>query len=386
MSSFLLNWHKLKLSGDRPKTKENLGGAYVKKNIYVLYGGKSVEHEVSFKTASYVMNAMDKDKYNIYPVYITMEGVWCPLDKIEGEIKAVEELKAYSTSSIAASMGEFLTRTLKPQGENVVFPALHGANGEDGTIQGLLELLDIPYVGNGVLGSAVGLDKVVCKDLFTKAGIPQVKYRAMWLTDYSSNGEGEIQKLEADIGYPCYVKPASLGSSVGISRCSNREELEQAIKEAFRYDRKLVIEAEAIGREMQIAVVGNDYPKASVVGEFIQERSFMDYNAKYLDGKLVAVIPAKITDEMSSRMRSTAEEAARVLNCVGLVRVDFFVTEDKYFVNEVNTMPGFTKLSMFPALWEKTDGTTNTQLMDIFIELAIERHKQKKALLDRRKA
>ncbi len=358
----------------------------MKKNIYVLYGGKSVEHEVSFKTAAFMMNAMDKEKYNIYPVYISKEGIWSPLDKIEKEIADVDALKTEATGTIAASMAKFMTEVLKPNEENIILPALHGSNGEDGTIQGFLELLDIPYVGNGVLGSALGIDKAVMKDLFARGGIPQGDYRVLRGADYIGNESEEIEGIEAAIGYPCYVKPASLGSSVGISRCENRQALKTAITEALKYDRKLVIEKEIISREMQIAVVGNDKPKASVVGEFIQERSFMDYNAKYLDGKLVAVIPARISEETSRQMRETAEKAAILLNCAGLVRVDFFVTEEKFYVNEVNTMPGFTKLSMFPALWEKTDGTSNQRLMDKFIALAIERHQQKHALVDRREA
>ena len=356
----------------------------MKTNIYVVYGGKSVEHEVSFKTASYVMNAMDKEKYNVHPVYITQEGVWCCLDIIKKEVEDISQLQKKSSNTIAKSIGEFLIKVLKPEEKNVVFPALHGTNGEDGTIQGFLELLDIPYVGNGVLGSAIGIDKAVMKDLFTMANIPQVKHIALSVSDYTEDKINAYEKVEYNIGYPCFVKPVRLGSSIGISRCSNRQELSGAIEEAFLYDRKLVIEKEIIAREMQIAVVGNDYPLASVVGEFIQERHFMDYNAKYLEGKLVAIIPAKLTSDTSDKMRENAKAVFKLLNCTGLVRVDYFVTEDKFFVNEVNTMPGFTKLSMFPALWEKTDGTTPRELIEKFINLALERHQQQKALLSGR--
>ena len=356
----------------------------MKKNIYVIYGGKSVEHEVSFKTASYIMNALDKEKYKVLPVYITLEGVWCSLEEVKAEITDIEQLRKSTSSSVTASIGEFLTKVLRPEEENIVFPALHGTNGEDGTIQGLLELLDIPYVGNGVMGSALGIDKAVMKDLFTMANIPQTVYQSLRYVDFIENEDYAIRNLEKSIGYPCYVKPAKLGSSVGINRCSNQEELITSIKEAFLYDRKLVVEQEVIGREMQIAVVGNEKPMASVVGEFIQERSFMDYNAKYVDGKLVAVIPARLTRDMSNRMRETAESVFKLLNCSGLVRVDYFVTDDNYFVNEVNTMPGFTKLSMFPALWEKTNGTTNKELIEKFIALAIEKNQQQRALLNRR--
>ncbi|WP_026477781.1 D-alanine--D-alanine ligase [Alkaliphilus transvaalensis] len=360
----------------------------MKRNIHVIYGGKSVEHEVSFKTATFIINSLDREKYRIFPVYITKEGKWLQLKEI---LKEVEDIKEYHEkesvdlrSSVAHTMADFLLM-LKGDESNVVFPALHGTNGEDGTLQGLLELIEIPYVGNGVLASAIGIDKVVMKDLFSKANITQVKYRSYTKYEWDHNQEKAKVEIEEELGYPCYVKPAKLGSSIGINRCGNPTELLAAVKEAFLYDHKLVIEEEVVGREMQIAVIGNDNPKASVVGEFIQERNFMDFNAKYIDGKLVAVIPARLSGDISEKMRRTAEDVARLLNCSGLVRVDYFVTEDnRYFVNEVNTMPGFTKLSMFPALWEKTDGTTPTQLMDKFIEFAIEAHHQKQVLLDGR--
>lgn len=357
----------------------------MKTNIYVLYGGKSVEHEVSLKTAAFVMNALDKDKYNVHQVYITKDGVWCNLGVLRENIEDVNQLTKSYQNTVSSSIGEFLIKDLKAKERNVMFPVLHGKNGEDGTIQGFLELLNIPYVGNGVLGSAVGIDKVVMKDLFTKANIPQVNYTSFTSWDWNNHQQKVYTEIERTIDYPCFVKPAKLGSSVGINRCENREELQKAIKEAFLYDSKLVIEEEVIGREMQIAVIGNDHPKASVVGEFIQERHFMDYNAKYVDGKLIAVIPAELSPETSDKMRQIATEAFRVLNCCGLVRVDYFVTEDNsFFVNEVNTMPGFTKLSMFPALWKKTDGTTHSQLMDKFIELALDRHENEKSLLNTR--
>lgn len=357
----------------------------MKTNIYVLCGGKSVEHEVSLKSASAIINAIDRDKYNVYPIYITNEGIWCNLGLLEEKINSPDELRRDSTYTVASSIGEFLTKVLKDNEKNLVIPALHGPNGEDGTIQGLLELLDIPYVGNEVLSSAVAMDKSVTKDLFAKYNIPQVKYSSFRLHNWKDNEDECYNLVEDEVGYPCYVKPSNGGSSVGINRAENREELKASFKEAFLYDRKIIVEEEAIAREMQISVVGNNNPKASVPGEFIMERSFFDYNAKYIDGKLIPVIPANLTPEVTLKVRETAERAFRILNCHGLARVDIFVTDDnEIFVNEVNTMPGFTAVSMTPVLWGATDGTSYAELIERLISLALERYDEKKAIINKR--
>ncbi len=354
----------------------------MKTNIYVLYGGKSVEHEVSLKSASAIMNALNKDIYNVYPVFITKEGVWCNLGLLEKEIKNIEELQTTSSNTIANSIGEFLTNNFKDGEKNIVFPALHGTNGEDGTIQGLLELLNIPYVGNGVLSSSIGMDKEITNDLFAKHGIPQAKYTSIKSHIWREDKEKAYEKVEKEIGYPCYVKPANSGSSVGISKAENRKELEKSFKEAFTYDCKIVIEEEIVGREMQTSVVGNDDPKASVPGEFIMERPFFDYNAKYIDGKIIPVIPARLEPEVMDKVRETAVKAFKVLNCCGLARVDIFVTDDnEIYVNEVNTMPGFTSVSMTPVLWGATDGTTYAELIEKLIQLSLQRYEQKKSLV-----
>lgn len=353
----------------------------MKKNVYVLFGGKSAEHEVSLKTASAILNALDKEKYNVYPVFITKEGVWCSLGLLKEEVKSVEEIQVESKDSIANSIGKFLTEVLEEGENSIVFPALHGTNGEDGTIQGLLELLDIAYVGNEVLSSAVGMDKVVMKDLFVKHNLPVTKYTSMLLHIWKEDKEKAYREVEEKLTYPYYIKPANLGSSVGISRAENRDELEEAVIEAFKYDTKIIIEEEVVAREMQVSVVGNNYPKASVPGEFIMEKPFFDYNAKYIDGKIIPVIPARLEPDVSQRVRNLAEEAFKVINCYGLARVDIFVTDDnEIFVNEINTMPGFTALSMSPALWKATDGTTYSELIEKLIELGFERYKQKKQI------
>lgn len=355
--------------------------AEMKTNIYVLYGGKSVEHDVSLLTAFSIIKELNKEKYNVYPVYITKDGVWCSLGLLQEEVKDVSNLQKTSSHTVTKSISEFLLKYLKEGEQNIVFPALHGTYGEDGTIQGFLEILNVPYVGNGVLSSAVGIDKVVMKNLFTQVGIPQSKYISFFLHEWNSESKEVIERIEDTIGYPCFVKPASLGSSVGITRCENFEELNNGIKEAFLFEHKVIVEKEVVGREMQISVIGNDYPESSVIGEFIQERSFMDYKAKYIDGKLIQVIPANLPIEVSDSMRKNALDAFKVLNCSGLARVDYFVTdENEFYVNEVNTMPGFTSLSMSPVLWKKTDGTTYSQLVEKLIDFAIERHQHKKSL------
>ncbi|WP_406243513.1 D-alanine--D-alanine ligase [Tissierella carlieri] len=357
----------------------------MKTNIYVLCGGKSVEHDISLKSASAIMNAIDREKYNVYPIYITNEGVWCNLGLLEEKINAPDELRRTTSSTVSFSIGEFLTKVLNNSEKNLVIPALHGPNGEDGTIQGFLELLDIPYLGNEVLSSAVAMDKVMTKDLFSKYNIPQVKYLSFRLHSWQENEEDAYNLVENEIGYPCYVKPSNGGSSVGISRAENREELKSSFKEAFLYDRKIIIEKEIVAREMQISVIGNNHPKASVPGEFIMERPFFDYNAKYIDGKLIPVIPARLEPEVSDKVRETAVKAFKILNCHGLARVDIFVTdENEIFVNEVNTMPGFTAVSMTPVLWGATDGTTYAELIERLIQLALERYNEKKVIVNTR--
>lgn len=357
----------------------------MKKNIYVLCGGKSVEHEVSLKSASAIINAIDREKYNVYPIYITYDGVWCNSGICEEKIENPEELKKTCAGNICSSIGDFLTKEFKSNDENIVFPALHGPNGEDGTIQGLLEILNIPYVGNEVLSSSLAMDKAMTKDLLEKNNIPQVNHLSFRHFPWKSNKDSVMEKIEAELKYPLYIKPSRGGSSVGINRAEDKIQLEKSIDEAFLYDSKIVVEEEALAREMQISVVGNENPKASLPGEFIMERAFFDYNAKYVDGKLIPVIPANLTEEVTELVRETAVKVFKALGCNGLARVDIFVTGDnRIFVNEVNTMPGFTPLSMTPVLWGATDGTTYSELVEILINLGFERYREKSAILNRR--
>ena len=266
-----------------------------------------------------------------------------------------------------------------------MFPALHGINGEDGTIQGILELLNVPYVGDGVLASSVAMDKVVARDLFAQYDIPQTKYISFRSHQWEENSEKIYDEVEEKISYPCYVKPANSGSSVGINKASNREELKKSIKEAFLYDLKIIVEKEIVGREMQTSVIGNNDPKASVSGEFIMERAFFDYEAKYIDGSITPVVPARLEPEVANRVRELAVESFKVLNCQGLARVDIFVTDDnEVLVNEINTMPGFTPLSMTPVLWGATNGTSYSGVVEWLIDLAFERYNEKKSISSRR--
>ncbi len=263
---------------------------------------------------------------------------------------------------------------------DVIFPLLHGTNGEDGTVQGLLEALNLPYVGNGVLASAAGMDKVVMKQLFEIAGLKQVPYVYFIRKEWNKNQEALIAKMEETLTWPMFVKPANLGSSVGISKASNREELVKAVEIALNYDRKIVVEQGIVAREVEMAVLGNDEPKVSVPGEIKPVTDFYDYDSKYNDDKTDLLIPAPVTDQVIETMANMAIRAFKILDCSGLVRSDFFVTaENEVYINEVNTMPGFTPVSMYPILWQNT-GLAYGDLIEELIALAIERHEEKQQL------
>lgn len=349
-------------------------------NMYVLYGGKSMEHEVSVISATSVLNAMDKDKYNVYPIFITKEGQWCPFGKLDREIKDSSELELTTDLSVTESLGEFI-KSIDLNKENIVFPVLHGNNGEDGTVQGLLELIDIPYVGNEVLSSSAGMDKVIMSDVFSSHKIPLPKYTSINSFQWKNNQDKAIDYILSQVDLPAYVKPANSGSSVGISRAKNKEELIASIELSFIYDTKILVQEEVIGREIQTCIIGNDDPKASVSGELIMEDSFYDYETKYINNTTIPVIPARLDDDIRDNLRDIALKSYKALDCKGIVRIDIFVTDDnKILVNEINTLPGFTPISMAPVLWEKTDGTTYPQLVEILIQYGLERYRQKKTL------
>jgi len=354
----------------------------MKTKIALLYGGKSAEHDVSLATAKAVIGAVDKNKFEIYPIYINREGTWIEGPLLEAEVDEVKNLVYDQISNEESNHLVLLTKNQVDTAKafDIVFPLLHGPNGEDGTVQGLLELLGLPYVGNGVLASAAGMDKIVMKNIFAQAGLRQAKYVHFLRSEWLSNKQSCYDQVGEHLGYPCFVKPANLGSSVGISKCLDQVQLEAAFAEAFQYDRKVIIEEMIHGREIEISVLGNDNPECSVAGELAVDKGFYDYNAKYIDGKTNLTIPARLADDEYQEMVEMSKTAFKALDCSGLVRADFFLAEDgKIYINEVNTMPGFTPISMFPLLWQKT-GVSYSELIEKLVALGIERHQEKQLI------
>jgi D-alanine-D-alanine ligase len=358
----------------------------MKTKLGLLYGGKSAEHQVSLQTAKAVIKALDLSKYEVHPIYITEEGEWVRGEELQAPVEDVQKLRLKENGTAVSPTA--LNSEIFPAGENqsgsgkfdVVFPLLHGPNGEDGTVQGLLELLNIPYVGNGVLASAAGMDKVMMKNIYEQAGISQPEYVWYLRRDWERDAETAYKNVEEKLGYPCFVKPANLGSSVGISKAEDRTELAEAFRIAFEYDRKVIIEEGIDGREVEIAVLGNDDPKCSVVGEIVPETGFYDYKAKYEDGSTGLIIPADITEDEYSRIQQVAVESFKAIDCTGLVRADFFLTKDgKVLMNEINTMPGFTPVSMFPMLWQKA-GLEYPELIEKLVQLGMERFEEKQKI------
>lgn len=354
----------------------------MKKRIGLLYGGKSAEHEVSLSTARAVTQALNFSEYEVFPIYITQEGEWRKGKQLLAPIEKIEQLQFENTAnqSLPNNISSFLPTQSDEKSLDVIFPLLHGPNGEDGTVQGLLEVLNLPYIGNGVLASSAGMDKVVMKQLFTIAGLKQVPYVHFIRREWQTDQDFWLGKIEKDLEWPLFVKPANLGSSVGISKASNREELIEAVDLALKYDRKIVIEQGITAREIEMGVLGNDTPKCSVPGEIKPLKAFYDYQAKYKDGNTAMIIPAEVSTEVEATLQDHAIKAFKVLDCSGLVRADFFVTDkNEVLINEVNTLPGFTPFSMFPLLWQHT-GVNYSELIDQLIELAIERHTEKQQL------
>lgn len=388
-----------------------------KLRVGILFGGRSGEHEVSLLSAASVLNAINKEKYEVVPIGITKEGRWLTAEHAEnllagklnieprnlragdpeitepaavlhrGEAVVVPPEPVHRESGLvpfqtdAAPLRRASDRAINV---DVIFPVLHGTFGEDGTIQGLLELADLPYVGAGVLGSAAGMDKDIMKSLFIAAGIPIVKHvtilRSSWEKDPKKVGKLVSNKLK----YPVFVKPANLGSSVGISKAHDRKELGPAIEDAARFDRKIVIEQGVGGkngkaREIECSVLGNDEPAASIPGEIVPIKEFYDYDAKYLDEGSKLIIPAKLTKMQIKKVQEMAVRAFKAVDCSGLARVDFLMDpkSGKIYLNEINTMPGFTSISMYPKLWAAS-GLQYSDLIDRLIQLGIARHADKK--------
>ncbi len=369
--------------------------------IGVLYGGRSGEHEVSLASAATVIRHLDPAKYEPIAILVGKDGRWTLPDRSPTIIEAADviqqaRLDAATTERATAPparLGDPLALVEAPGGPgepplvhglrlDVVFPVLHGPYGEDGTVQGLLELANVPYVGAGVLASAVGMDKAIMKVLFAASDLPQVEYRAFqrveWLRD-----AGRIRSMiAADLGFPVFVKPANLGSSVGISKVKSADGLEAAVDLAAEFDRKVVVEAAVPhAREIECAVLGNDRPDTSVPGEIVPSREFYDYDAKYLDDGSELRIPAPLTPDQTAEIQQLAVAAFKAVDCSGMARIDFLVNgeTDEVFVNEVNTIPGFTTISMYAKLWAAS-GVEYAEVLTRLVELALERHREKQAL------
>jgi D-alanine-D-alanine ligase len=357
--------------------------------VGVIFGGRSGEHEVSLLSAQSVMEALDREKYDVVPIGITKNGRW-----LTGDVVAA--LTEGKTASHAALLPDPEASSLMQLDESeavggltavtqldVLIPILHGTYGEDGTVQGLLELAGLPYVGAGVVGSAVGMDKAIFKHVMAANDLPILPWQLVLKSDWLDSETAVLDKIEAALTYPVFTKPANLGSSVGISKCSDREELKAGLDEATRFDRRVVVEQGINVRELEVAVMGNDKPIASVVGEIRPRRDFYDYTAKYLakpdsDEYSELLIPAELDEETSDKVRQLACRAYKAIDCAGMGRVDLLLDTDdgSLYLNEINTIPGFTRISMYPKLWEAT-GISYSELLDRLIDLALDRYEEK---------
>ena len=359
-----------------------------KLRVGIIFGGRSGEHEVSYCSATSIINAIDKNKYTVIPIGITKQGKWIsPQEtaralqsgKIEGKSSVVLLSDPSSKALIYIDSNQGLNKSPDLEKLDVIFPVLHGPYGEDGTVQGLLELANIPYVGAGVAASAISMDKDLMKIIFQQKGLPILKWLTLKRKEWQVDRVETLSLIQKNFEYPLFVKPTNLGSSVGITKVHKKEELEKAIDLASSYDRKILIEQgleEA--REIECSVLGNDEPRASVVGEVKPAGEFYDYDSKYIDEGTQLIVPADLPDKVSQEIQQIALRAFRAVDAAGMARVDFFVTkkENKIYLSEINTIPGFTSVSMYPRLWQAT-GISYPELIDRLIQLALERHQDK---------
>lgn len=372
-----------------------------KLRVGLIFGGRSGEHEVSIRSARAIAKALTADQnatqYELLPFYIQKNGHWLagnvPQQVLEAGTPLELEFQTSDDSAVESVLSSELSSPLAianspslipyPQASqsaevDVWFPILHGPNGEDGTVQGLLKLMQVPFVGSGVLGSALGMDKIAMKMAFAQVGLPQVKYVTVTRSQVWSNPcvfPKLCDQIEATLGYPCFVKPANLGSSVGITKVRSRTQLETALDSAASYDRRLIVEAGVVARELECAVLGNDNPKASVVGEITYNSDFYDYETKYTEGQADLFIPARVPAEITAQIQEMSLQAFAAVDAAGLARVDFFYVEEtgEVLINEINTMPGFTATSMYPQLWAAS-GVSFPELVSELVQLALERH------------
>ena len=370
-------------------TREPAAGPTRRIRVGVVFGGRSGEHEVSLASAASVLSAIDPARYEVIPMGITKDGQWLvggdplrALAEAAGVPLALPPGVGRPGAAGETALARMTTAGGLPAGAaarlDVVFPVVHGPYGEDGTLQGLLELADLPYVGAGVLASAVGMDKVTMKAVFRAHGLPVVPHLVLRDHEWAAEPRAWRERVETELGYPCFVKPSNLGSSVGISKVAAPRGLDAAIDTALAHDRKILVERGITGREIEVSVLGNDAAEASVPGEILPGREWYDYEAKYTDGVAKLLIPAPLSPALVAEFRRLAVAAFRAIDAAGLARVDFFLdTDDRIWVNEINTIPGFTRFSAYPRLWEAS-GVPYRELVDRLISLALERHAGKR--------
>lgn len=364
--------------------------------VGVVFGGRSGEHDVSLRSAQTVMEALVEAGHEVVPIGVSRQGGWLTSGDPMRELQEQSPLFALSSGERARGAVldevEALSLRARDSGElavipangwagslDVIFPVMHGPMGEDGTVQGLFELAGLPYVGAGVMASAVAMDKSIAKQVLAQAGLPQTPWLTVLRKEWAHFPDAVVADVERELGYPCFVKPVNLGSSVGVSKVRSATELPAAMAEAGRHDRKILIEKGVDARELEVSVLGNDEPVASVVGEVVPGHEFYDYEDKYVDDSSQLIIPAPVPAEVSEEVRGLAMRAFRVLDCAGMARVDFFLERqtNRVLLNEVNTIPGFTAISMYPKLWEAT-GVPLPELVRRLIDLAIERHAEQR--------
>lgn len=349
--------------------------------LVFIYGGKSEEHDISLLSSFSVLKEIDYNRYQVQLVFIARDGKWIMGPTLSEAPQEKSQLNlSYEGHQTDGWQGKVIMPSDIYDSNAVIFPLLHGPNGEDGTIQGFFEMMNMPYVGAGVLASACGMDKIMTKYILSQAGIPQLPFVPISTLDWTEQEE-VLGQCEATMNYPMFIKPANLGSSVGISKAENRSELKEGIEEAFRYDRRVVVEQGVQAREIEVAVLGNDNPQTTLPGEIVKTVDFYDFDAKYVNNDVKLQIPADLPEDIQKSARQYAKQAYMVLDCSGLTRCDLFLTsDDKLYVNEVNTMPGFTPFSMYPLLWENM-GLSYGDLIEKLIQLAIERHEAKQKLI-----
>jgi D-alanine-D-alanine ligase len=344
--------------------------------VVVLYGGRSAEHDISCISARFVISQLDPRRYEVVPVGITHEGRWVDARRlVEGTAEGDGALPSPDVAEASEVLALGTLLATDDDRVTVVFPLLHGTMGEDGTVQGMLEVARLPYVGAGVLASALCMDKAAAKEVLAHHGVPQGRWLSRRLDVVTP---GFLDRAEADLGYPIFVKPANLGSSIGITRATDRAGLEAAVALAGAYDDVVVLEAAVLGREIEVAVLGNESPRASLPGEIVPADGFYDYEEKYLNDRAKLQIPAALGEAEVTQVQETAVRAYAALRVEGMARVDFFYAGGRFLVNEVNTIPGFTPISMYPKLWE-VSGLPPARLLDTLVDLALERHRRRAA-------